>query len=135
MDEELDAKTVFAEKRPITSRGSASKGFKSDIVLKVRTHSHALVGFLLSSTIRPILWDWPVSFITCYYRSSSKEKVSQLPRLPSMSDEPTLPTIPTIFGYQPPLLASSFFFVNVIKEPSLYLLPPVVMFSHYNKAS
>ena len=47
MGDELDVQTVFAEKRPATSRGSASKGLKSDIVVKVCTHSRALVGFII----------------------------------------------------------------------------------------
>ena len=35
LDDEPGSQTVFAEKRPSTSRGTASKGLKNDIVMKV----------------------------------------------------------------------------------------------------
>ena len=57
---------MFIENRPTTSRGSVSKGLKSDVVLKVCIHSRPLNGILmefydqgnfmaLASTIRSLL--------------------------------------------------------------------------------
>jgi hypothetical protein len=66
LDDESDSQTVFAENRPSTSRGSVSKGLKSDSVAKVCICSRSLSAILmqfydqgnfmaLASTLRSLL--------------------------------------------------------------------------------
>lgn len=69
LDDESDSQTVFAENRPSTSRGSVSKGLKSDSVAKVCIHSRSWSGILmefydqgnfmaLASTLRSLLFQF-----------------------------------------------------------------------------
>jgi hypothetical protein len=73
LDDELDAETMFSEKRPSTSRGPKSS--ESDVVFKVCISSLVLSSLvsLQNFIIRATLGHWPASCAAFYCSSSPKD--------------------------------------------------------------